>query len=151
MIKLNTIYNEDCLDTMKRLHDGTIDLIVTSPPYDNLRTYKGFVFNFENIARQLTRITKPGGIIVWVVGDETKNFCESLTSFKQAIFFVEQCEINLLDTMIYEKDSGPLPHISTKRYSPRFEYMFIFSKGRPGTFNPIKDVPTKRGGGYNCL
>ena len=105
LMELNQIINGDCLEVMKDMPDNYIDLTVTSPPYDNLRTYNGFSFDFEGIAKELFRITKQGGVVVWVVGDETKNFCESLTSFKQAIYFVEDCGFNLLDTMIYYKQN----------------------------------------------
>jgi site-specific DNA-methyltransferase (adenine-specific) len=128
----------DCVDGMKLLNDNSIDLVVTSPPYDNLRTYNGFNFDFENIAKELYRIVKPGGIVVWVVGDETKKFCESLNSFKQALFFVEQCRFNLLDTMIYYKENYAPAYPTLKRYANQFEYMFVFSKGKPTTFNPIQ-------------
>lgn len=132
---LNKIYNENNLDTMARMPDEFIDLTVTSPPYDNLRQYNGFSFEFEKIAKELFRITKIGGVVVWVVNDSTINGSESLTSFKQAIYFVEQCKFNLHDTMIYSTQKAPLTH---NRYEPSFEYMFVFSKGRPKTFNPIK-------------
>jgi DNA modification methylase len=134
-MELNKIYNENCLDTMKRMPDCFIDLTVTSPPYDNLRQYKGFSFPFEDIAKELFRVTKDGGVVVWVVGDATKDGCESLTSFKQAIYFVENCGFKLHDTMIYSSRKPPLTH---NRYEQEFEYMFVFSKGRPNTFNPIK-------------
>ena len=130
---LNTIYNENCLDTMKRMPDNFIDLTVTSPPYDNLRTYKGFVFPFEEIARQLYRVTKVGGVIVWVVGDATIKGSETGTSFRQALFFMD-CGFRLHDTMIYHKSTPPLTH---NRYEQHFEYMFIFSKGKPKSFNAI--------------
>ena len=130
---LNTIYNENCLDTMKRMPDNFIDLTVTSPPYDNLRTYKGFVFPFEEIARQLYRVTKVGGVIVWVVGDATIKGSETGTSFRQALFFMD-CGFRLHDTMIYHKSTPPLTH---NRYEQHFEYMFVFSKGKPNVFNPI--------------
>lgn len=134
-MKLNTIYNEDCLDTMGRMPDDYVDLTVTSPPYDGLRSYHGYSFDFEPIAQELFRVTKPGGVLVWVVGDSTRNGSESLTSFKQAIYFVEQCGFKLHDTMIYNRSCQPLTH---KRYEQWFEYMFVFSKGQPRTFNPIK-------------
>jgi len=135
-LELNKIYNESNLDTMKRMPDNFIDLTVTSPPYDNLRDYKGYSFPFEDIAKELYRVTKEGGVLVWVVGDATKDGCESLTSFKQAIYFVEQCGFNLHDTMIYQKENYiPLTH---NRYEQSFEYMFIFSNGKPKVFNPIK-------------
>jgi len=102
-MEINKIYNENCLDTMARMPDGFVDLTVTSPPYDGLRDYKGYSFPFEKIAKELFRVTKDGGVVVWIVADETKAFCESLSSFRQAIFFVEHCGFNLLDTMIYHK------------------------------------------------
>jgi len=136
-IELNKIYNENCLDTMLRMPDCFIDLIVTSPPYDDLRTYNGYSFPFEDIAKELFRITKEGGVVVWIVGDETKDFCETLTSFKQAIFFTE-CGFKLLDTMIYAKKSYAPAYPTMMRYAQTFEYMFVFSKGKPKTFNPIQ-------------
>jgi DNA modification methylase len=139
-LELNKIYNEDCLDTMRRMEDNFIDLTVTSPPYDNLRTYNGYVFGFEGIAKELYRVTKEGGIVIWIVGDETIKGSETGTSFKQALYFKE-CGFNLHDTMIYQKDSIAFPE--TNRYSQIFEYMFILSKGKPKTFNCIKDRPNK--------
>lgn len=137
-MEINKIYNENCLDTMAMMPDGFVDLIVTSPPYDNLRDYKGYSFPFEEIAKELFRVTKTGGVVVWIVADETKKFCESLSSFKQAIFFVEHCGFNLLDTMIYHKSNYAPAYPTLRRYANTFEYMFILSKGKPKTFNPIQ-------------
>ena len=89
MMETNKIYNENCLDTMRRMPDNFIDLVVTSPPYDNLRDYKGYVFPFEDIAKELYRVTKQGGVVVWVVGDATVNGSETGTSFKQALYFMK--------------------------------------------------------------
>lgn len=135
-LELNKIYNESNLDTMKRMPDNFVDLTVTSPPYDNLRDYKGYSFPFEDIAKELYRVTKQGGVVVWVVSDATINGSESLTSFKQAIFFVEQCGFNLHDTMIYHKDNFAFP--LSNRYYQTTEYMFVFSKGTPKTVNLIQ-------------
>jgi len=133
-MEINKIYNENCLDTMAKMPDNFIELTVTSPPYDNLRTYNGYSFDFENIAKELFRITKNGGVVVWIVGDATIKGSETGTSFKQALFFKE-CGFNLHDTMIYAKNNYiPLTH---KRYEQQFEYMFIFTKGKISTFNPI--------------
>ena len=118
---------------MKRMDDCFIDLTVTSPPYDNLRTYNGYEFEFEKIAKELYRITKEGGVVVWVIGDATIDGSETGTSFKQALYFME-CGFNLHDTMIYQKNAVPLTH---KRYEQNFEYMFILCKGKIKTFNPI--------------
>ena len=135
MIELNKIYNENCLETMARMPDNFIDLTVTSPPYDNLRQYNGYSFDFENVAKELFRVTKQGGVVVWIVGDATINGSETGTSFRQALYFKE-IGFNLHDTMIYAKNSYmPLTH---NRYEQQFEYMFVFSKGKPKTFNPIK-------------
>jgi DNA modification methylase len=141
-MEINKIYNENCLETMAKMPDNFIDLTVTSPPYDNLRTYKGYSFDFESMAKELWRITKQGGVIIWVVGDQTKDGSESGTSFKQALYFKE-LGFNLHDTMIYRKQNyTPLTH---NRYEQEWEYMFCFSKGKPKTFNPIK-VPCKYAG-----
>jgi DNA modification methylase len=141
-MEINKIYNENCLDTMARMEDNFIDLTVTSPPYDDLRTYNGYSFDFENIAKELYRTTKKGGVVVWVIADGTKNGSESGTSFRQALFFME-CGFKLHDTMIYKKKRiVPLTH---KRYEQGFEYMFVFVKGKLKTFNPIK-IPCKYAG-----
>ena len=137
-METNKIYNENCLDTMAKMPDCFVDLTVTSPPYDGLRTYNGYCFNFENVAKELFRVTKQGGVVVWVVADETKAFCESLSSFKQAIFFVESCGFGLLDTMIYHKSNYAPAYPALRRYANTFEYMLVFSKGKPKTFNPIQ-------------
>ena len=143
-MNINKIYNEDCIETMKKMPDNFVDLIITSPPYDNLRTYDGFEFDFKSIAKETYRVIKDGGVIVWIVADETKNFCESLTSFKQAIFFVDECGFNLLDTMIWEKPNYAPGYPKLRRYDNNFEYMFIFTKGKPKTYNLIKDKPKKQ-------
>lgn len=135
-MEIDKIYNEDCIETMKRMPDNFIDLTVTSPPYDNLRTYNGYCFDFENVAKQLYRVTKEGGVVVWVVGDATVDGSETLTSFKQALYFKE-VGFNVHDTMIWEKQSSPNP--TTGRYYDVFEYMFVFSKGKPSTMNFICD------------
>lgn len=126
----------DCLEVMKTISSASVDLTVTSPPYDNLRTYNGFTFDFEGIAQELYRVTKDGGVVVWIVGDATTKGSESGTSFKQALYFM-QCGFNLHDTMIYQKSGCPFPEFN--RYYPNFEYMFVFSKNKPKTFNPIID------------
>lgn len=135
-MEINKIYNENCLDTMAKMPDNFIDLVVTSPPYDNLRDYKGYSFPFEDIAKELFRVVKKGGVVVWVVGDATINGSESGTSFKQALYFKEM-GFNLHDTMIYQKDVMPFPE--QNRYNQCFEYMFILSKGKPFIFNAIKE------------
>ena len=140
-MKINKIYNENCLNTMTKMPNNFIDLIITSPPYDNLRTYNGYSFDFESIAKELYRVTKKGGIVVWVVGDSTMSGNETGNSFRQALFFKE-CGFNLFDTMIYSKP--PRGACGNNRtYWQTFEYMFVFSKGKPNTVNLIKDRQNK--------
>ena len=130
------LWHGDCLELMKNIPDGSVDLTVTSPPYDNLRTYNGFSWDFENTARELLRITKNGGVVVWIVGDSyDKKGSETLTSFKQALFFKE-IGFNVHDTMIYQKNSYPFP--PSNRYYQQFEYMFVLSKGKPKTANLLR-------------
>lgn len=135
-MQLNKIYNEDCLLTMAKMETDSIDLVLTSPPYDALRDYKGYSFPFEEIAKELFRVIKQGGVLVWVVGDSVIDGSESGTSFKQALHFKE-IGFNLHDTMIYQKDVMPFPEQT--RYNQCFEYMFVLSKGKPKTFNAIKE------------
>ncbi len=135
-MELNKIHNMDCLDGLHSLQDNYIDLTVTSPPYDNLRNYNGYSFDFENIAKELYRVTKNGGVIVWIVNDSTINGSETGTSFRQALYFIE-CGFNLHDTMIYEKNGMAFPEVN--RYYPSFEFMFVLSKGKPKTTNLIAD------------
>jgi DNA modification methylase len=136
----------DCLYVMKSMPSNSIDLTVTSPPYDNLRTYNGFTFDFEGIAQELYRLTKDGGVVVWIVGDATVKGSETGTSFKQALYFME-CGFNLHDTMIYEKNSSSYPaNNKSNRYSQIFEYMLVFSKGKPILTNLIKDKANKWAG-----
>lgn len=123
------IYVEDCLRTMERMDSGILDLVLTSPPYDNLRTYNGYNFDFEAIAKQLFRVLNKDGILVWVVGDATIKGSESGSSFRQALFF-QQLGFKLHDTMIYEKNSPAYPaQAKGNRYTQIFEYMFVFAKG----------------------
>ena len=132
---IDTIIEGDCLQVMPEIADGSIDLTVTSPPYDNLRKYNGYTFDFEGIAKELFRITKKGGVVVWVVGDATTDGSETGTSFRQALYFKE-IGFKLHDTMIYAKNSYiPLTH---NRYEQQYEYMFILAKGNLKVFNPIK-------------
>jgi site-specific DNA-methyltransferase (adenine-specific) len=142
-MEINKVYNENCLDTMSRMPDGFIDLTVTSPPYDNLRAYNGYSFDFEAVAKELFRVTKKGGVVVWVVGDATINGSETGTSFRQALYFMDIC-FNLHDTMIFAKNN-PVPQFKTKRYTNAFEYMFILTKGKPNTCNYLMEK-TKNAG-----
>lgn len=141
-MKLDDIRNENCIDTMKMMKDGMVDLVVTSPPYDNMREYEGYSLEgFEDIALALYRVVKPGGIVVWVIGDQTVKGDESGTSFRQALHFKE-IGFNLFDTMIYRKP--PRGAVGNNRtYWQSFEYMFVLSKGKPQTINLIKDRKNK--------
>lgn len=147
MIEINKIYCENCLDTMARMPDGFLDLTVTSPPYDDmdenfnplpkhgLRQYEGYTWDFKAIANELYRVTKDGGVVVWVVGDPTIKGSESLASSLQKIYF-HKVGFNIHDTMFYQTNKPPLSH---NRYEQSIEYMFVISKGRPITTNLIKE------------
>lgn len=136
----NDLYLGDNVTILKdNVTDGSIDLTITSPPYDNLRDYTGFTWNFEELLSQLWRVTCDGGIVMWNVADQTVNGSETGTSMRQAIKFIDS-GWKLHDTMIYEK--GNFSNPSSNRYHQIWEYVFIFSKGKPKTFNPIKDKPT---------
>ena len=137
MIEIDNIYNESNLDTIARMEDNSIDLVVTSPPYDGLRKYNGYCFDFEALAKGLYRVMKNGGVVVWIVNDATVDGSETGTSFRQALYFME-CGFNLHDTMIWTKDGGGAVG-SNLAYTQNFEYMFVFSKGRPKTTNLIYD------------
>ncbi len=150
-MKANQIYNQNCIEGMNAMNAESVDLCITSPPYDDLRTYNDsskWDFNvFQDVAQALTRVLKPGGVIMWNVGDSTINGSETGSSFRQALYFMESCGLKLHDTMIYEKTgsaycSGP----KSVRYTQIFEYCFILSKGKPKTINLIQDKPNKWAG-----
>jgi site-specific DNA-methyltransferase (adenine-specific) len=152
---LNKIICGDAVSLMKQLDDNSIDMVLTSPPYDSLRSYKGkidkditfndhFSFPFVDMAKELYRITKDGGIVVWVVGDQVVDGGETGNSFRQALLF-QEIGFKIYDTMIYHKNGAPFPE--TGRYSQVFEYMFILLKGKkPKTVNIIKDKENKWAG-----
>lgn len=126
----------DNCEVMRGLSSESIDLVVTSPPYDDLRTYGGHSWDFEGVAAQLTRLLKPGGVIVWIVNDQTINGSETGTSMRQALHFMS-LGLNLHDTMIWRKAGCPFPE--TNRYYPVFEFMYVFSRGKPSSCNLICD------------
>lgn len=146
MIKL---IHDDCIQAMQKLDESSIDLTVTSPPYDNLRTYEGSLeWNegiWKQVLEQLYRVTKKGGVVVWVVGDATVKGSETGTSFKQALY-AKEIGFNLHDTMIWNKGSFTAVGALKTRYAPTWEYMFVFTKGKISTFNPIKDRKCKTHG-----
>jgi site-specific DNA-methyltransferase (adenine-specific) len=142
-MEFGTIYHENCLETLGRLPDDMIDMTITSPPYDDLREYNGYHFPVQDIAAALYDKTKPGGVVIWVVGDRTVNGGETLTSFRHALTF-QETGFKVHDTMLYVKNN-PIPSDCGKRYRQCFEYMFCFAKGQPKTFNPITE-PTKSAG-----
>ncbi len=155
MMEYDTVLCGEAQTLMSQLDEGVVDLTVTSPPYDYLRTYNGkiaptkgtgFSFPFEEIVSELYRITADGGVVVWVVGDQVIKGSESGSSFRQALHFME-VGFRLYDTMIYHKNGSPFPE--KKRYSQVFEYMFVFSKGKPKTVNIIKDKKNKWAGYEN--
>lgn len=131
---LDTIVCMDALQFLRGLPDNSIDMVLTSPPYDNLRTYNGYTWDFEGIAQQSYRVLKPGGVLVWVIGDATIDGSATLTSFKQALYFKEQVGFRMHQRIIWEKLT--IPQKRPKSYLADFEDIFIFSKGEPSTFNP---------------
>lgn len=133
-LPINQIICGDNCEVMRTLPSESIDLVVTSPPYDNLRTYGGHDWDFYGVAQQLWRVIKPGGVVVWVVADATINGSETGTSFRQALRFME-IGFRLHDTMVYQKANAiPLTH---NRYEQQWEFMFVLSKQSPKAFNPI--------------
>ncbi len=132
-----TILQGDCRQRLSELPDGCVDLVVTSPPYDNLRTYGGHSWEFERVATELFRIVRDGAVVCWNVGDAVVEGSETLTSMRQAIYFKDVAGFRIHDTMIYEKTNFGNP--SHNRYHQMFEYVFVLSKGTPSVFNPIKD------------
>ena len=131
----------DCVEFMSEMDAGVVNLTVTSPPYDNLRDYKGYSFDFESIAKQLYRVTKRGGIVVWVVGDKI-NEGRTLTSFRQGIFF-QEIGFQMHDVMIYQKKNTPF--MRSNAYTNCYEFMFVLSKGKPNTFNPLMTKTVRHG------
>jgi len=143
-LPLDQIICGDNCEIMRQMPSESIDLVVTSPPYDDLRTYGGHSWDFYGVAWNLKRLLKPGGVIVWVVGDKTENGCETGTSAKQAEHF-RSVGLNQHDTMIYHRQ-GAFPMDAARRYWQDWEYMFVFSNGKPKTFNPIKEKSVRKAG-----
>jgi DNA modification methylase len=182
-LPLNKILCGNSVEKLKLMSDSSVDLTVTSPPYDDIRFYSdeftasfdktvedfsdekefkrelsafkkkkiaekltennGYSFPFEDIADELYRVTKPGGVVVWVVGDAVDKGSESGSSFRQALYF-KDIGFNIHDTMIYEKNGTSFPaRRDGNRYSQIFEYMFVFSKGKPKTHKLVCDKPNK--------
>ena len=137
-----TLHHGDNVATMREMiPDASVDLVVTSPPYDNLRTYGGHSWDFEGVAAELWRVIKPGGVVVWIVADATVDGSETGTSFRQALQFKE-IGFRLHDTMIWEKTVFPLTH---NRYEQIWEFMFVLSRGKPAAFNPIREPNSEAG------
>jgi site-specific DNA-methyltransferase (adenine-specific) len=143
------VYVGDGLKVMNLMPDNYVDLTVTSCPYDQIRDYHGFVFDYKPMARELYRITKPGGVVCWNVQAQTIDGSETLTPQKHSIFFVEECGFKLHETIIYQKLN--FSHPARNRYPKVWEYVFVFSKGAPKTFNPIKDRKNKTAGKLGSL
>lgn len=145
LFAINQTYHIDCLEGLKQLDSSSIDMVLTSPPYDNLRNYKNIVNIWDEniwkpVLKELFRVVKQNSVVVWVVGDSTINGSESGTSFKQALY-AKEIGFNLHDTMIYQKET-PIPQFKSHRYTNSFDYMFIFSKGNPARGELI-EIPTK--------
>lgn len=142
MIEIDKIYCSDYVQLLKKLDNEIIDLTVTSPPYDNLRDYNGYSFDIETLANELFRVTKKGGVVVWVVGDRIVKGNKTLTSFKQALLF-QSIGFNVHDVMIYQKKNTPF--MRSNAYTNCYEFMFVFSKGTPKTFNPLMEKTARSG------
>ena len=138
----NNVVVGNCVEVMNEMPPESVDLTVTSPPYDDLRDYKGYSFPFEDIANGLFRVTKKGGLVVWVVADKIVKGNRTMTSFKQALYF-QQVGFNVHDVMIYKKKNTPF--MRSNAYTNCYEFMFVFSKGSPNTFNPIKEPTVRQG------
>jgi len=156
-MEINRNYLGNCVEIMKQISDNSMHLTITSPPYDNQRSYNnkikdnvnydGFSFPFIDIVKELYRITVDGGIVVWIVNDQVKDGGETGSSFRQALKF-QELGFKIYDTMIYHKNGAPFPE--TGRYSQVFEYMFVFLKGeKPRVVNLLKDKPNKWTGTSN--
>lgn len=146
---VNSVIQNDCLDALFLFDPDCVDLVVTSPPYDGLRDYHGYRFDCAQVAKSLYRVMKPGGVVVWVVADAVEDGGETGTSFRQALTF-QDVGFRLHDTMIYEKNTCSFPaRRDGNRYSQTFEYMFVFSKGKPKTANLLCDKPNKWAGTTN--
>lgn len=141
-LEIDNIYNIDCVKGMKLLPDNCIDLIITSPPYDDMRDYNGYSFDFDNIALQIHRILKDNGVVVWVVGDRIKNGNRSLTSFRQAIKF-QDIGFKMHDVMIYKKKNTPF--MRSNAYTNCYEFMFVLTKKKISTFHPLKTHTARSG------
>ena len=154
MLDVNRVHNESCITGMQKMDEGCVDLVVTSPPYDELRTYNdSSTWNFEvfkEVANNLTRVLKPGGVIMWNVGDATVDGSETGSSFRQCLYFHDECGLKIHDTMLYQKPSAAYPAgKNSNRYSQVFEYCFILSKGKPKTTNLLKDKQNSWAGTQN--
>ncbi|OCR05777.1 DNA-methyltransferase [Helicobacter pullorum] len=149
IINTNQIYNINCIDGVKCIEDESIDMVLTSPPYDNLRNYKNNItltwgeHIWKPLIEELYRVLKNNSVVVWIIGDAVINGSETGTSFSQALYFKE-VGFNIHDTMIYQKQT-PIPQFKTHRYTNAFEYMFVFSKGKP-LKGKLIEVPTKCSG-----
>ena len=138
---MSGLYAAECVAFMQDMEPDSVDLTVTSPPYDSLRDYKGYDFDFEGIAEGLFRVTAEGGVVVWVIGDRI-NGGRSLTSFRQGLYF-QEIGFNMHDVMIYQKKNTPF--MRSNAYTNAYEFMFILSKGKPKTFNPLKEKTVRSG------
>ncbi len=139
---MNMIYNANCIELMNSMPESLIDLVVTSPPYDDLRNYDWYVFPFEEIAQWLYKVLKKGGVIVWVVGDKVYKWNRSLTSFRQALYF-QEIGFNVHDIMIYKKRNTPF--MRSNGYTNCYEFMYVFTKWSPRVFHPLKTGTVRQG------
>jgi len=138
---MNKLICCDCVEGLKTLPTGSIPLVITSPPWDDLRQYCGFDWDFKTTAEELHRVISPRGVCCWHVADQVSNGTESLTSFKQALYF--RSIGFLVNTLVIDQH---IPNRHLHRYGQTVQFVFVLSKGNPKVFHPIKDVPNASAG-----
>jgi site-specific DNA-methyltransferase (adenine-specific) len=146
-LPLNKIICGDAVEELKKIPNNSIDILVTSPPYDGIRKYNGFNYDLHATGKEIYRVLKDGGVAIMVIQDQTKNFGKTLTSFRTIVDWVDNIGFKLFETVIYRK-YGAEGAWWNKRFRVDHEYMPIFLKGeRPQYFNkdPLK-IPSKHGG-----
>ena len=137
------LVNGDCAAVLPGLPPA--DLILTSPPYDGMREYGGYngAFDFGAIAAACVANLAPGGVLVWVVGDQIIDGGESGTSFRQALGF-KALGLTLHQTLFFE--AAHYRPIDKSRALRGVQYMFVFAKGSPMVANIPIDRPNVKAG-----
>ena len=146
-ININNIYQGESVEFMRNnIPNNSIDMVLTSPPYDDLRDYDGFEFDYEMMLDEIYRVLKDGGVCVWVVGDSVIDRRKQLSPFKQATY-ANMIGLKLYDNIIYHKTTPSPPH--KDRYFNTYEYMFVFFKGdKPKCIKLLADRKNKTAGRF---